>query len=146
MIKKKTGMTMILARFFIGVVTFLNLQAAVQFMVSPHRFAPGFELSGIPGEAMIQGMGLLFLMWNIPYLVALFHPLRHLTSLIEAVIMQAIGVFGETFLLLSLKGSHDIIRESVRRFIYFDSSGLVLLLIALALVLSLKRKTKVVGI
>jgi len=135
-----------LVRLLIGVVTFLNLQAAVQFMFYPHRFAPGFELSGIPGEAMIQGMGLLFLMWNIPYLVALFHPLRHLTSLMEAVIMQAIGVFGETFLLLSLKGSHDLIRESVRRFIYFDSGGLLLLLVALVMVLTLKRKMKVEGI
>ncbi len=139
-------MSLHLVRLLIGVVTFWNLQAAVQFMFSPHKFAPGFELSGVPGESMIQGMGLLFLMWNVPYLVALIHPLKYLTSLVEAVIMQAVGVFGETFLLLSLKGSHDLIHESVRRFILFDSGGLILLLIALALALSLRRKVKVMGI
>ena len=80
---------------------------------------------------MIQGLGLLFLMWNIPYLVALLDPLRHSTSLIEAVVMQAIGVTGESLLLLHVPQEYLNLHASVIRFIIFDGSGLVFLLIAL---------------
>ena len=89
---------------------------------------------------MIQGMGLLFVMWNIPYLVALIHPLKRLISLVEAGIMQAIGVIGETFLLWKLPDSHPILEQSVRRFILFDGCGLVLLIGALVLILILRSR------
>ena len=127
------------ARILIGIVTLLNLQAAFQFMFWPSNYAPGFEISGEAGIAVIQGMGLLFLMWNIPYLFALTNPVKRLLSLIEAVIMQAIGVIGETVLLLTLKGEHPQIHASVLRFIIFDGAGLVLLLIALSLVIRFRR-------
>ncbi len=48
------------------------------------------------------GMGVLFLMWNVPYAVALWHPLRHRISLYEALAMQAIGLLGESLIYLSL--------------------------------------------
>lgn len=80
---------------------------------------------------MIQGLGLLFLMWNIPYLVALFDPVRHSTSLIEAVVMQTIGVIGESLLLLRVPREYLNLHTSVLRFIIFDGGGLVFLLIAL---------------
>lgn len=118
------------ARFLIGLVTFFNLQAALLFLVHPQAYAPGFELNGAAGEAVIQGMGLLFVMWNVPYVFALFQPQRNRLSLIEAVIMQAIGVLGETTLLFLLPGQHPLIQSSVLRFIVFDGSGLVLLLLA----------------
>ncbi len=123
----------------IGLVTFFNLQCAFYFLFRPADYAPGFELSGVPGSAIIQGMGLLFLMWNIPYLFALVNPLKHFVSLIEAVIMQGVGVVGETMLLLALKGEHPLIQASVLRFILFDGAGLILLIIALLLILRLKR-------
>jgi len=75
-------------------------------------------------------MGLLFLMWNIPYIVALLDPGRHFVSLIEAVVMQAIGVIGESILLMTLEGNHPLITTTTMRFIYFDGGGLVLLLLA----------------
>jgi hypothetical protein len=128
-----------IAQGLIGIVVFLNLQAAVYFMFKPADYAPGFELSGVPGEAMIRGLGLLFLMWNIPYLVALVNPFRHFVSYIEAVVMQAIGVTGETLILITLSGNHPIIHASVIRFIIFDGAGLLLLLAGLLLV-SRKRK------
>ena len=129
----------ILPRFLIGLVTFFNLDAAFAFLFYPQNFSGGFELSGDAGNAVIQGMGLLFLMWNIPYLVALINPFRYKVSLIEAVIMQAIGVIGETILLLILKGEHPLIKASVLRFILFDGGGLIFLGAALFLVL---RKQK----
>lgn len=119
-----------LSRLLIGIVTFLNLQAAFLFLFFPQNYAPGFELTGTVGNSMIQGMGLLFLMWNIPYIFALLQPVRNRRSLIEAILMQMIGAAGETLLLINLPGEHLLIKESVMRFILFDSSGLLLLLIA----------------
>lgn len=135
----KEGIPTILARILIGIVTLLNLQAAFQFMFQPSNFAPGFEVNGEAGAAVIQGMGLLFLMWNIPYLFALTNPVKRFVSLIEAVIMQTIGVFGETILLMTLKGEHPLIHASVLRFILFDGAGLVLLLTALVLIIRFRR-------
>jgi len=127
-----------ISRLLIAAVTLMNLQAAFLFMLNPQDYAPGFEMSGEAGEAMMRGMGLLFLMWNIPYIFALFHPARHFVSLVEAVIMQFIGVTGESLILLGLPGKHPIIQASVRRFIFFDGAGLVVLLAALLLVIQLK--------
>ncbi len=128
-----------IARALIAVVTFLNLQAALLFLLSPAQFAPGFELSGVPGEAVIRGMGLLFVMWNIPYLFALVDPLRHRISLIEALIMQFIGVAGESILLLMLPGTHAALEATVIRFIIFDGSGFLALLAAFLITHNLNR-------
>ena len=65
-----------LVRVLIGIVVFFNLDAAFSFMLQPERYSPGFELIGVPGQAVIQGMGLLFLMWNVPYIVAMLDPNR----------------------------------------------------------------------
>jgi hypothetical protein len=119
-----------LGRALIAVVLFLNLQAAVLFLIHPADYASGFELTGVPGSSMIQGMGLLFIMWNVPYLVALLHPVKHRLSLIEALIMQSIGVIGESSLKCLLPAGHLILSASVNRFILFDAADLVLLLLA----------------
>ncbi len=123
-----------LARLFIAVVFFFNVQCAVAFLAAPQAYAPGFELAGPAGEGMVRGLGVLFLMWNVPYAVALWHPLRFRISLVEAVAMQIIGVTGETLLLAALPAGHNVLRASVTRFIAFDASGMALLLIAFWLV------------
>ena len=137
--KKHISIPPIIGRLLIGLVTFFNLQCALYFLFRPADYAPGFELTGVPGSAIVQGMGLLFIMWNIPYLFALVNPLKYTVSLVEAVIMQAVGVFGETILFLGLKSEHPLVRASVLRFIYFDGGGLVLLALALFLILRFKR-------
>jgi hypothetical protein len=119
-----------IAKTLIGIVLFINLDAAFSFMFSPGDFAPAFELSGQPGIAMIRGVGLLFLMWNVPYVIALINPIRFSIALLSSVVMQAIGVIGETFILLSVTGSHPQITASTIRFIIFDAGGFVLLIIA----------------
>jgi hypothetical protein len=119
-----------LARLLIGLVFFFNVQCAILFLVAPQLYAASFELSGPPGEGMLRGLGLLFLMWNVPYAVALWNPVRQRASLYEAVAMQAIGVLGETLLLLTFPTGHAAIHASVGRFILFDGSGLALLLAA----------------
>lgn len=120
-----------LSRLLIGIVTTLNLQAAVLFMLIPNRFVSSFEMTGETGNAVIQALGLLFLMWNVPYIFALIDPIKNRTSLIQANIMQAIGVIGETGILTTLRDSHPMLASSITRFIIFDASGLGLLLIAL---------------
>lgn len=129
-----------IAKVLIGIVVFFNLDAAVSFIFRPELYTPGFELGGIPGQAIVQGMGLLFLMWNVPYLIAMIKPSRFFISMIEAVIMQAIGVFGETILLLSLPEIHPLIQNTGIRFIIFDSGGLVLLICALLLAWKIRKK------
>jgi hypothetical protein len=128
-----------IARGLIGIVIFFNLDAAFSFIFKPAQYSPGFELNGIPGQAIIQGMGVLFLMWNVPYLVSLLNPQKHFTSLIESVIMQAIGVSGESIILLTLQGVHPLIKATTLRFIVFDGGGLVLLLIAFWIALKIRK-------
>lgn len=140
MLKDKKLPIVWIARLLVGIVTFLNLQAAFYFLIRPQDYAPGFELIGEPGSAMIRGVGLLFVMWNIPYIVALIHPMRHFVSLIEAVVMQAIGVVGESLILLTIPDIHLQIHSSVMRFIFFDGAGLISLVIALILMVYAKKK------
>ncbi len=122
-----------LARVLIGLVFGWNVQAAVAFLLAPATYASGFELSGAPGAAMVRGLGVLFLMWNVPYAVALWHPVRHRVSLYQAVAMQAIGLIGESFILWSLGGQHPAAAASVTRFIAFDGAGLAVLALAWAI-------------
>jgi len=41
-------------------------------------------------------------MWNVPYLVALWNPRRNRVSLWEALVMQVVGVIGESIILFSI--------------------------------------------
>ena len=116
-----------LARLLIGLVMLVNLQCAVAFLLRPAAYGPSFELSGPPGAAMMRALGVLFLMWNVPYAVALWHPIRRRFSLFEALAMQAIGLAGETWIYLALPLSHGTARLSITRFIVFDACGLLAL-------------------
>ena len=123
-----------LARIMIGLVTAWNLLAAVTFILWPASYVSAYELSGVPGETAVRGVGVLFLMWNVPYLVALWDPVRYRPALVLALTMQFIGLTGEIFILSNLSFDHVILRASILRFIAFDAAGLILLLIAYLLV------------
>ena len=116
------------ARFLIGIVIFFNLECALAFIWAPHFYMSGFELSGIPGKAMVQGLGILFLMWNIPYIFALISPITNRLSLHEAQVMQAIGLIGESLIFATLPPGFQVLRSSALRFILFDGFGLLALL------------------
>jgi hypothetical protein len=134
-----------LARLLIGAVFVMNVQCAVLFLLQPGVFAPGFELSGAVGEAALRGMGVLFLMWNVPYAVALWHPVKQRTALLEAVAMQAIGLAGEVFVRSQLPVEHALARFSLGRFILFDAMGLLALLAAAWLIVDRRRVSLVEG-
>jgi hypothetical protein len=120
-----------LLRLLIGGVLLVNVQCAASFLLWPGRYAPAYELSGITGAAMIRAVGVLFLMWNVPYAFAFAHPRRFPASLVEAAIMQAMGLVGESLILLGLPPGHETLAASLLRFIFFDAGGLVLLFLAL---------------
>ena len=119
------------SRLFVGVVFAWNLQCALVFLIRPAVFAPGFQLSGAIGEAVLRSLGVLFLMWNVPYGVAMWHPGRHRVALLEALVMQAIGLVGESWIYSTLPAvEHTVVRQSLARFIVFDAIGLAALLLA----------------
>ena len=126
----KPSTSLLLARLAILPVFLWNIQCAFAFLFWPARFTTAFELSGTPGEAALRGVGVLFLMWNIPYAVALWHPVRYRITLYEATAMQTIGLLGETLIWLSLPPAHSLLQSSLARFIAFDGLGLILLLLA----------------
>jgi hypothetical protein len=121
------------------VVLAWNLQAALAFILTPDAHAPGFEVSGVPGRAVVQGFGVLFLMWNVPYAAALVQPVRQIVPFACAVVAQFIGLAGETWMLATLPPGHDALRTTGLRFIAFDGAGLVLLATAFALVVRFRR-------
>lgn len=123
-----------ITRLLIGIVFFWNVQCAILFLLMPGNYAPSFELSGDLGEAMIRAMGVLFLMWNVPYAFALWHPVRNKLSLFEAMIMQSIGFIGELVILFHLPVIHTTARFSILRFSLFDGLGVLLLFVAFLLV------------
>ena len=76
----------------------------------------------------------------MPYVVAAWQPRRHILSLKEALVMQTVGLFGETGIFLSLPQAHDVLQSSILRFIIFDACGLFALLIAFWLANSIKQE------
>jgi hypothetical protein len=110
-------------------VLFFNLQCALCFLISPSYYATAFELYGIPGDTAVQGFGLLFVMWSIPYVFALSNPLKHRISYLQAVMMQATGLIGEIIITETIPEIHTILLTSLQRFIVFDALGLILLVI-----------------
>lgn len=82
----------------------------------------------------MRGVGLLFLMWNVPYALALWRPARHRLSLYEATAMQAIGLVGETYIRSGIPIEYVALRGGLARFIAFDGAGLILLLLAIWLI------------
>jgi uncharacterized membrane-anchored protein YitT (DUF2179 family) len=119
-----------LARILIGLVFIFNVECALVFLWAPQNYTASFELLGSTGEAMLRGIGLLFLMWNVPYFFAAWQPIKNRLSVIECLLMQAMGVAGESLILWSLPGVHSTLHTSMLRFIIFDSSGLILLCLA----------------
>jgi hypothetical protein len=129
------------ARLSVGFVFAVNLNCARAFILQPEKYAPGFEISGLPGKAAVQGFGILFLMWNATYPLVILQPNKNRSLYWVILIQQAIGVIGETWLWLQLPTGHAALAATGLRFILFDGFGLVLMGAALAL-LSMSQASK----
>ena len=107
-----------LVRLAVGAVFFFNVTCALAFVAQPARYAPGFEVGGVPGRVLVRGMGILFLMW-------LIRPDRHRTLFAVILAQPAIGVAGETWMWATLPAGHTALWNTGLRFIVFDGAGLV---------------------
>ena len=130
---KKFDLRLWTARLLITIVLGWNLECALAFLLNPGAYTPGFELTGIPGNAAIRGFAVLFGMWCVPYGVALWHPQHQRVSLWEALVMQTVGVVGESLILISLPAGYPALQGSLIRFITFDALGIFLLVGAVLL-------------
>lgn len=122
-----------LARLVLAVVFFFNVSCALAFIAKPAAYAPGFEVSGVVGEVLVRGIGILFLMWNVTYPLAIWDPWRYRRLFLIIIIQQAIGSTGETWMLLTLPPGHAALATTGWRFVAFDGGGLVAMLVTFAL-------------
>jgi hypothetical protein len=131
------------ASILVGSVFVINIQAGFDFFINPQKFTKAFELAGTPGEISVAGVGLLFIMWNVPYVFAIVNPIKYSISLLQAIIMQLLGVAGETILYLRIPNqSHQLMKESILRFIIFDFAGFILLIMAGGMIVKLIKEQR----
>jgi len=90
-------------------------------------------VSGVPGRVFVQGLGILFLMWNATYPPVILHPDRQRLLFRIVLAQQLIGLVGEAWVWLSLPAGHEALRAAGFRFIAFDGGGLLALAAAYAL-------------
>jgi len=114
----------------VAAVLIANLSAAIPYLVRPAHYVAAFELSGVPGQVVVRGFGLLFLMWAVPFVPTLMHPVKYRVAFACVLAMQVIGLFGEALMLITLPAGHDALRALGLRFIAVDGAGLMVLLIA----------------
>jgi len=122
---KEDDRSLWLARIIVGAVFLMNVSCALAFILQPEKYSPGFEVAGVPGRIYVQGMGILFLMWNATYPPVIFHPIRYRALFVVVLIQQAIGFAGETWLWLTLPAGHSPLRATGLRFMIFDGIGLI---------------------
>ncbi len=116
-----------LIRGAVLLVLLWNLSAALPFIACPAAYAGAFELSGTVGAVLTRSIGILFLMWVVPYVPALVEPARYRVCLTVIVVQQLIGLAGEGWMWLTLPPEHVALRATGARFIAFDAAGLLLL-------------------
>lgn len=116
-----------LARLAVGAVFALNVSCALSFLLRPQRYVAGLEMSGVPGRVLVQGLGILFLMWNATYPPVIAFPDRYRWLFAVVLVQQVIGLVGETWLWYSLPQGHAGLRATGLRFIAFDAAGLILM-------------------
>jgi hypothetical protein len=138
---KEDDRTLWFARITVGAVFLMNVTCALAFILQPESYSPGFEVAGVPGMIYVQGMGILFLMWNATYPLVIFHPIRYRALFVVVLIQQAIGFVGETWLWLTLPAGHSTLRATGLRFMIFDGIGLIAM--AVAYWLLMRHRTRI---
>ena len=123
-----------IARIAVGAVFAMNVWCALDFIVNPGAYAPAYELTGVAGQAAVQGLGVAFLMWNVTYPLVIARPSTHLTLYAVVLAQQVVGLVGETIISLSLPAGHATLAAALERFIVCDGIGLLVMAIAFVLV------------
>jgi len=96
------------ARIIVLLVCCWNLTAAIPFVLDPSGHVRSFEVSdcGVGGELLVRGLGVAFLMWQVPFLPVIWRPGRNRVCFCCLLGMQAIGLAGETLMLAGLPDGH----------------------------------------
>jgi hypothetical protein len=116
-----------LARAALTAVLLANLSAAVPYVARPADYVAAYELADTPGEVAVRGLGILFLMWAVPFIPAILQPVRNRVAFTCVLAMQVIGLAGESLMMAALPPGHDALSTTGWRFIAFDGAGLALL-------------------
>ena len=116
-----------LARAVLIAVLLANLSAAIPYVARPANYVTAYELAGAPGEVIVRGLGILFLMWAVPFIPAILQPMRNRVAFTCVLAMQVIGLAGESLMMATLPPGHGALSATGWRFIAFDGAGLVLL-------------------
>ncbi|MDR1088293.1 MAG: hypothetical protein LBL23_03360 [Coriobacteriales bacterium] len=125
----KTRVRIWTTRLLLLLVFGANVYCAGLFLLFPENYLSAYELTGAGGRAAIQGIGVAFLMWNTTYPLLIVHPDRYRALFLIVLIQQAVGIIGESCILLTLPDGYEALAESLTRFIVFDTGGLVVLLL-----------------
>lgn len=128
-------------RLVVGAVFLMNVGCGLSFLARPDRYAAAFEVGGVPGLALVRGLGVLFLMWNATYPLVIFQPDKNRAIFAIVLIQQVIGLAGEIWIWLGLPAGHAALRATGFRFILFDGIGFLGMLAAFWL-LELRRKAR----
>ena len=83
-------------------------------------------------SALAARIVVAFLMWNATYPVVIANPRRYRAVFLIVLAQQAIGLVGETAILLGLPAGHEVLAASILRFIAFDAAGFIAMLAAFA--------------
>jgi len=134
--------TLWLARLVLVVIFLFNVTCALAFVARPAAYTGGFEVSGVAGEVLVRGIGILFLMWNVTYPLVIWHPWRYRRLFVIVILQQAIGLAGETWMLRTLPPGHAALATTGCRFVAFDGGGLVAMLVTFALMVVHRRRTR----
>ena len=119
-----------IARVLVAAVFLLNVQCALQFILWPGNYVTAYQVQGPSAEAIIRTVGICFLMWNVTYPPVILHPDRYRILFGVVIVQQVIGLVGESLLLVGLGAGLEVLAASITRFIAFDATGLVALLLA----------------
>ena len=126
------GRNIPIARILVAAVLAMNVMCAIQFIAWPSSFAPAYSLEGAGALAAVQGFGVCFLMWNATYPPVIANPAKRRTLFSVVIAQQAIGLAGETLILVGIDPTAAV-HASIIRFMAFDAAGLVLLVAAFLL-------------
>jgi hypothetical protein len=130
--KRRTSIWFV--RLAVSTVLVINLSAALAYLVMPERFVSGYELEGEVGRVVVQGFGILFLMWNVTYPPVIVNPVRARNLFIVVLLQQAIALVGESLLLISVPIGYAALIRTGMRFIVFDGAGLLLMTVGFLLI------------
>lgn len=127
-------------RIAFSIVLAWNLICAVQFIADPASYASAYQLSGTEGEVALRGLGVAFLMWNVTYPAFIVAPQRFKALGAVIVVQQVIGLVGESIIFANLPAGFEVLASSIQRFIAFDGTGLILMILSFLIALFSMRK------